>query len=222
MLRLDGGFGTTEVLNWLLSRGYQVVAKISHSGRVRKLRQAIGPGQPTSSPGREIAAVLQPHRFCRATRQWVIRTPKEKGGYQDAVLVTTLTDIEPLALADAYDSRAMIEATFCQDKQALGLVTRRQRRWEAQQVVLLLARLAHHLLLWGKQWLSQVPATRRRLQGYGLVRLLRDVWAVPGVIRWRRGWMVSVRFNPLHPLATPLQESFSVLFRGRVRVGCLR
>ena len=87
---------------------------------------------------------------------------------------------------------------------------------------LLLAHLAHHLLLWGKQWLSRVPATRRRLQSYGLVRLLRDVWAVPGVIRWRRGWMVSVRFSPLHPLATPLQKSFSVLFRGRVRVGYLR
>jgi hypothetical protein len=222
VLRLDGGFGTTAVLNWLLSRGYQVVAKISHSGRVRKLRQTIGPWQPTSSPGREIAAVLHPHRFCRATRQWVIRTPKDKGGYQYAVLVTTLTDREPVELADAYDGRAMIEATFGQDKQALGLATRRQRRWEAQQMVLLLARLAHHLLVWGKQWLSRVPTTRRRLQGYGLVRLLRDVWAVPGVIRWRRGWMVSVRFSPLHPLATPLQESFSALFRGRVRVGCLR
>ena len=222
VLRLDGGFGTTEVLNWLLSRGYQVVGKISHSGRVRQLRQALGPWQPTSSPGREIAAVLKPHRFCRATRQWVIRTPKEQGGYQYAVLVTTWTDLEPVALADAYDGRAMIEATFCQDKQALGLVTRRQRRWEAQQMVLLLARLAHHLLLWGKQWLSRVPSTRRRLQGYGLVRLLRDVWAVPGVIRWRRGWMVSVRFSPLHPLATPLQESFSALFHGRVRVGYLR
>jgi hypothetical protein len=81
-LRLDGGFGTTEVLNWLRSRGYQVVAKISHSGRVRKLRQALGPWQLTSRPGREIAAVLKPHRFCRTTRQWVIRTPKDKGGYQ--------------------------------------------------------------------------------------------------------------------------------------------
>src|SRR5881296_397628 len=150
VLRLDGGFGTTEILNWLLSRGYQVVAKISHSGRVGKLRQSIGPWQPTSSPGREMAAVLHPHRFCRATRQWVIRTPKEKGGYQYAVLVTTLSDCEPVALADAYDGRAMIEATFCQDKQALGLVTRRQRKWEAQQMVLLLARLAHHLLLWGQ------------------------------------------------------------------------
>src|SRR5919197_3599264 len=212
VLRLDGGFGTTEILNWLLSRGYQVVAKISHHGRVRKLRQAIGPWQPTSSPGREIAAVLKPHRCCRRTRQWVIRTPKDKGGYQYAVLVTTLSDCEPAPLADAYDGRAMIEATFCQDKQALGLVTRRQRQWAAQQRVLLLARLAHHLLRWGKQWLSRVPSTRRRVQGYGLVRLLRDVLAVPGVIQWRRGWMVSVRFSPLHPLATPLQESFFALF----------
>src|ERR687887_120046 len=158
VLRLDGGFGTTEILNWLLSRGYQVVAKISNSGRVRKLRQALGSWQPTSSPGREVAAVLRPHRFCRTTRQWVIRTPRDKGGYQYAILVTTLTDLEPTALADAYDGRAMIEATFCQDKQALGLVKRRQRRWEAQQMVLLLARLAHHLLLWGKQWLSRGPA----------------------------------------------------------------
>jgi Transposase DDE domain group 1 len=80
VVRLDGGFGTTEVLNWLLSRGYQVVAKISNRGRVQKLRQAIGPWQPTASPGREMAAVLRPHRFCRSTRQWVIRTPKEQGG----------------------------------------------------------------------------------------------------------------------------------------------
>jgi hypothetical protein len=57
---------------------------------------------------------------------------------------------------------SLLEATFCQDKQALGLVTRRQRWWEAQPMVLLLARLAHHRLLWGKQGLSRVPATRRR------------------------------------------------------------
>ena len=82
VLRLDGGVGTTEVRNGLRSRGYHVVTKISHSGRVRKLRQALGPWQPPSRPGREIAPVLQPHRFCRTTRQWVMRTPKDKGGYQ--------------------------------------------------------------------------------------------------------------------------------------------
>jgi hypothetical protein len=222
ILRLDGGFGTTEVLNWLLSRGYQVVAKISNQGRVQKLRQHLGPWQPTSSPGRDMAAVLRPHRFCRTTRQWVIRTPKDKGGYQYAVLVTSLSDLEPTTVADRYDGRAMIEATFCQDKQALGLVKRRQHKWEAQQMVLLLARLAHHLLLWSKRWLSRVPTTRGRLDGYGLVRLLQEGMTVPGVIRWRRGWMVSVHFDPLHPLAEALQQGFAALFQGRVQVGILR
>jgi Transposase DDE domain group 1 len=222
VLRLDGGFGTTEGLNWVLSRGYQVVAKISHSGRVRVLRQHLGPWQSTSSPGREIASVLHPHRFCRVTCQWVIRTPKAKGGYQYAVLVTTLPDLDPVALADAYDGRAMIEATFCQDKQALGLVKRRQHTWEAQQMVSLLARLAHHLLVWSKRWLSREPHTRWRLEGYGLVRLLQEVYTVPGVTRWRRGWLVSVRFDPLHPLATVLQQGFAALFGDRVQVRCWR
>ena len=222
VLRLDGGFGTTEVLNGLLSRGYQVVAKSSNHGRVQKLRQAIGPWQPTASPGRAMAAILRPHRFCRATRQWVSRTPQAHGGYHYAVLLTTLPDLEPTALAEAYDSRAMIEATFCQDQQALGLVKRRQHKWEAQQMVLLLARLAHHILLWSKRWLRRVPTTRWRLDGYGLVRLLQAGMTVPGVIRWRRGWMVSVHFAPLHPLAEALQQGFAALCRGRVRVGIVR
>jgi hypothetical protein len=222
VLRLDGGFGTTEILNWLLSRGYQVVGKISNHGRVQKLRHAIGPWQPTSSPGREMAAVLRPHRFCRATRQWVIRTPQRQGGYHYAVLLTTVPDLEPAAVAATYDGRAMIEASFCQDKQALGLVKRRQHKWEAQQMVLLVARLAHHILLWGKRWLSQVPTTRWRLAGYGLVRLLQEGTTVPGIIRWRHGWMVSIHFDPLHPLAEALQQGFAALFRGRVRVGILR
>jgi hypothetical protein len=81
--------------------------------------------------------------------------------------VTTVPDLAPGARADAYDGRARMEARFCQDKQAWGLVTRRQRQGAAQPLGLLLARLAHHLLLWGQQGLSRVPATRRRLQGSG-------------------------------------------------------
>ena len=223
VLRLDGGFGTTATLNWLLSRGYQLVGKISNSARVRTLRQQLGPWQPTSSPGRELATVLQTHRFCRTTRQWIIRTPKDKGrGYQYAVLLTTLAELAPTAVADAYDGRASIEASFCQDKQALGMVKRRQRQWEAQQIVLLLARLAHHLLVWAKRWLSREPATRRRLRGYGLVRLLQEVATVPGVLCWQHGWLVSIQFDPLHPLARVLQHGFAALFREHVVVRCLR
>ena len=222
VLRLDGGFGTSALLNWVLSRGYQVVAKISNSSRVRTLRRQLGPWQPTSSPGREMADVLHPHRFCRTTRQWVLRTPKEKGGYQYAALVTTLPVLTPVAVADAYDGRAGIEASFCQDKQGLGIVKRRQHHWAAQQLVLLLARLAHHLLVWSQQWLSRSPQLRQRLRGYGLVRLLQEVWTVPGVLYWEQGWLVRIYFDPLHPLARLLQRGFAALFGDRVMVRCLR
>jgi Transposase DDE domain group 1 len=221
-IRLDGGFGTTAVLNWILSWGSQVVANISHQGRVRQLRQQVGPWPPTSGEGREIAAVLSPQRFGRHTRPYVIQTPKKPGGYQDAVRVTTWRDLPPAEVADQYDGRAMIEATFGQDKQGLGLVKRRQHPWEAQQMVWLLARLAQHLLLWSTRWRSRRPATRWRVRGYGVVRLLQEVGPVPGVIRWRRGWRVTIGFLPLHPLAKPLQQSVAALFHGRVRVRCLR
>ena len=102
------------------------------------------------------------------------------------------------------------------------MVKRRQRQWEAQQIVLLLARLAHHLLVWAKRWLSREPATRRRLRGYGLVRLLQEVATVPGVLCWQQGWLVSIQFDPLHPLARVLQRGFAALFRERVVVRCLR
>ena len=67
------------------------------------------------------------------------------------------------------------------------MVKRRQRQWEAQPIVLLLAHLAHHLLVWAKWWLSREPATRRRLRGYGLVRLLQEVGTVPGALNYSPG-----------------------------------
>jgi hypothetical protein len=159
---MDGGFGTTDVRNWVLSRGSQVVATIRHSGRGRTLRHHLGPWQPPSSPGRERASVVRPPRCCRATRQGGMRPPKEHGGSHCAVLRTTVTELEPVAVGDADESRALIAASCCQAQQARGLVKRRQHTWEAQHMVLLWARLAHHILLWSKRWLRQVPATRWR------------------------------------------------------------
>jgi len=221
-LRMDGGCGTTAVLHGVLSRGSQVGATIRHAGRVRTLCPHLGPWQPTSSLGREVAVVFRPPRFWRATRQGVMRPPQETGGYHSAVLRTTVPELEPTAVADAYDGRAMLAATFCQDKQALGLGKRRQHTWEAPPLVLLFARLAPPLLLGSKPWLSRGPRTRWRLQGYGLVRWLQEVYTVPGGTRWRRGGLVSVRFDPLHPLATPLQQGLAALFGGRVHVRCWR
>jgi hypothetical protein len=220
--RRDGGLGTTASRPWVRSRGSPVVAQSSPRGRGRQRRQVLGPWPPPASPGRARAAVLPPHRVWRTTRPWGIRTPREKGGYHDAVWVTTWTAEEPGARAEASAGRALMASSCCPDQPAWGLGTRWQRRWAAQPRVLLVARLAPQLLVGGQPWVRRVPATRWRVPGDGWGRLLRAGWAVPGVIRGRRGWRVSVRFSPLHPLAPSLQASFAALFRGRVRVGCLR
>src|SRR2546423_13661007 len=43
VLRMDGGFGTTDALNWVLSRGFQVVAKTNQNGQGGKVGPGIGP-----------------------------------------------------------------------------------------------------------------------------------------------------------------------------------
>jgi hypothetical protein len=58
VLRMDGGFGTTEVLNWLLSRGSQVVAKISHSPRSRGLSEHKGSGHNDVHPKLGMSTVI--------------------------------------------------------------------------------------------------------------------------------------------------------------------
>lgn len=106
--------------------------------------------------------------------------------------------------------------------QHLSISQSRQHSWAAQQLVLLLARLAHHLLVWSQQWLSRVPQLQHRLRGSGMVRLLQEVWTVPGMLCWQQGWLVRVHFDLLHPLARLLQRGFAALFRDRVVVRCLR
>jgi hypothetical protein len=136
--------------------------------------------------------------------------------------VTTLPDLEPVAVAEAYDGRALMEASFCHEKQGLGIVKRRQHSWAAQPLVLLLARLAPHLVVWSKQWPSRLPQLHHRLRGYGVVRLLQEVWTVPGVLPWQHGELVRMYCDPSHPLARLLQRGFAALFRECVLVSCLR
>jgi hypothetical protein len=223
VIRRNGGLGTTAVRHGLRSRGAQVVAQISRSERVWGGRPQVGPGPPTSRRGREMAEGVAPRRCCRPPpTPDVIRTVKDKGGDQDAVLVTTLAARSPAELADREDGRAMIEAPCGPDQPGLGLGTRRQHTWEAQPRGVRWARLAHHRLLWRQRWLSRVPTTRWRWRQDGGGRRRQDVWTVPGGIRWRNGWLVSTRFAPLHPQAQGLQQRCAALFGGRVRGRCWR
>jgi len=158
-LRLDGGFGTDENINYALWRGYHLLAKVYSWKRARALARSV-PKWVDISPGpdnrpRQAGWVSQPHRYGSKTKQLAIRMPKKKGkGRQYSVLVTTDMDADLHSTVDDYDGRSGVpESSFCQDNQGLGMRKRRKKRFAAQQMLMLLNQLAHNLIRWIQHWM---------------------------------------------------------------------
>jgi hypothetical protein len=80
-------------------------------------------------------------------------------------------------------------------------------------MVVLLVELAHNMLIWARSWLSQsVP----RLREYGIVRLIEQVWAVPGRVKLaEQGGVVRVRLRQAHPRAREVCQGFLSLLPQR-------
>jgi len=68
--------------------------------------------------------------------------------------------------------------------------------------------LAHNVLLWARQWLSQAAP---RLHDYGIVRLIQQVWAIPGRIKLTEQGLQRVRLRPEHPKAREVCRGFHPL-----------
>ena len=183
----------------MLLRGYQVTTKFKSTSRVRKLVRPIQTWQPTASPGREVAAVPELVPLAKPTLQYAVRTPsKEPAGYHYAVLVTSRVDLPMQAVVDRYDGRAAMEADLKSDKHGLGLGVVRKRKLAAQPMLGLLGQLAHNVLIWARTWLAEGAP---RVASLGIVRLVRDVWAIPGRVNVVGAQVRRVRLCALHPRA---------------------
>ncbi len=102
------------------------------------------------------------------------------------------------AAVDRYDGRAAMEAEIKSDKHGLGLGVLRKRKLAAQALLGLLGQLAHNVLIWARGWLAEAAP---RLATFGIVRLVREVWAIPGRIKLGDGHLLRVRLCALHPRA---------------------
>jgi hypothetical protein len=209
-IRLDSSWGSEAMITWLLERGYQVTGKFKSNGRVRKLVRGITAWSPTSSPGREVAVVPHPVEFMRPLLQYAVRTPSKEhtSGYYHAVVFTSRTDLSMQELVDHYDGRAGMEADLKGDKHGLGLATIRKHRLAAQKIVILLMQLAHNVLLWARRWLSQ---TVPRLDDYGIVRLIGQVWAIPGRLKLTNQQVQRIRLRPAPPRTRDVCRGFRPL-----------
>jgi hypothetical protein len=102
------------------------------------------------------------------------------------------------ALLYAYDLRSGgVETSIKQSKQGLGLTKRNKKRFVAQEMLVLLAQLAHNLTIWLRDLLAKQSPT---LAGYGLLRMVRDIFQIDGCVRWdAQGQLRAIILNKHDP-----------------------
>jgi hypothetical protein len=232
LLRIDSGGGSSDDINWALSRGYQIHTKDYSRQRARKLGQSVTEwiDAPTIA-GRPVGWVTTVAReYVRPVGRIAVRWQLKNGQWEYAVVISTLQPKEViaesgqapervldhtavlLAYVACYDARGGgVETAFKEDKQGLGLTKRSKKRFEAQQMVVLLGALAHNAMVWARRWLApHEPKVRR----YGMRRMVRDVFHLSGfLVHNARGRLVAVVLNQRAPLVRGLARSLDVLLR---------
>ncbi len=200
IIRVDSGGGSLDDINWLLARGYQVHAKDYSGQRTRRLAETVTEWfDDPKWPERQVGWVTEPPTaYVRPVVRIAVRCRQQNGQWAVGVLISALAACDvlrltghspaqganPLAVLLAYvtfyDQRGGgIETSFKGDKQGLGMTKRNKKRFEAQQMLLLLGSLAHNVIVWARRWLTALPS---KLHHYGILRMVRDVFHISGFL----------------------------------------
>ena len=195
IIRLDGCQEGAWMMSMLFSRGAIRFRCLDYSGKSARKR-AVSVKQwfdDPSQPGRQFGWVTEaPKVYVRPVVRIAVRCRKANGEFAVGVLISALsaetvlalTQQPPSSLSDPakvllayvrfYDQRGGgVETSFKGDKQGLGLTKRNKKRFDAKPILVLLGSLAHNVVVWARQWLSQAST---KLQGYGILRMVRDVF----------------------------------------------
>jgi hypothetical protein len=223
IIRVDGGGGRDEDINWLLGRGYKVILKVKNWQRTRRLHKLVTAWDPDPRhPHRQLGWVEPPFAYVAPTLQVATAETYANGRTYQAVIVTNLPidfffASQPPASAPQpclallmhfYDLRSGgIETSNRNSKSGLHLNHRNKRSFAAQEMLLLLAQLAYNLLAWVQVRLAQGEPTFR---SYGWQRIVRDLFQIPGRLSFTpQGELLSVQLSRDHPLAKPLLQALS-------------
>jgi Transposase DDE domain group 1 len=229
IVRVDAGGGDDADINWVLRRDYHLLVKVKNWRRAAKLAASVTVWYPDPKiVDREAGWVERPHAYVKPTRQLAVRTRKADGTWSTHVLVFTLTDamvfqlggqpVPPtarshevvVAALHAYDRRGGgVETQNKGDKQGLGLTRRNKRQFAAQEMLVLLAQLAHNFVIWTRNDLAQVD---HRLHKYGIHRTVRDALHIAGRVQLApSGQVHQIILNAKHPLASAVQAAFATV-----------
>jgi len=236
IVRMDAGGGSLADVNWLLARGYQVHGKDYSGQQAKRLASTVehwftDPQQPE----RQFGWVTEvSNAYVRPVKRIAVRCRQQDGEWAIGVLLSTLSarqvfvlTKQSLALLDDpaavllayvtfYDQRGGgVETSFKGDKQGLGSGKRSKKRFEAQQMVMLLGCLAHNVIVWARHWLASPTS-----QHYGTLRMVRDVFHISGFLLTDAcGQVTQVVLNHTAPLAPALVHPLrKLLFCAHVAV----
>jgi len=229
VLRVDAGGGSETNINWILNHDYFLLIKIHNWQRVMKLITSVTNWYTDPHvPGRQLGWVETPYAYAQPTRQVALRKLKSNGKWLQQVVVFNLTDEMLFDLAGqpmpqsgttgevlfaalaAYDQRGGgAETQNKGDKQGLQLAHRNKHSFVAQEILVLLAQLAHNLLIWTRNDLARRDAY---FAHYGIQRLVRDVLHIPGAVQIdAQGRVIRIALQGGHPLARRVQTALKNL-----------
>jgi len=209
--RLDGGFGSDDALNWLLARNSQVLVKGYNSRRADKVVQEAGSDDWLTVRARKWAKVVPTRvRYGRRVQTIALHWITAKGKPKNALLLHTLWDEVLLQVLQYYDARGgTLESDLHQDKLGLQLIRRRKHCWYAQEAWVILTDIAHNLLVWVKDWMF----AHSRFERYGMLRLVQDVFSLPGTLEFKGDRLHKVSLLRTHPYAPEILSCVEHLFR---------
>jgi hypothetical protein len=229
LIRLDAGGGSVADINWLLARGYRVLAKDYSSVRSASVATSVSTWfTDPKLPERQVGWVMEPPsayvrpvarlavRCQKAHGQWgygVLIAPTDLAGLRSAVgqegVVVTPAELA-LSYVYAYDARGGgVETSFKGDKQGLGLTKRSKKRFCAQQLTTLVGSLAHNVIMWARGWLAE---QQPKLAHYGMLRMVRDVFHIQGRIELdTHGHVVQIILNQAAPLVRGIGTALQIL-----------
>lgn len=232
ILRMDAGGGSLEEVNWLLTRGYQLHGKDISAKRAEGWAYTVKQWYDDPlHPGRQVgwAEPETTPDYVRPVKRLVIRWHKRNGQTSYGMLISTLAPRDVLQLlgqpasavhhpeklcrayAQLYDQRGgAVEIEIKEDKQGFGMVKRQKRKAAAQDMLILLNQLAHNVLMWARNWLTD---TAPKLARFGILRLVRDLMSVSGMIELdqRKLSIERIVLNRAAPLASGFLSALRAL-----------
>ncbi len=223
IVRVDAGGSSLDDVNWRLSRGYLVHGKDDSGRQAKRLAQSVQDWyRDPHQPEREFGWVTEAaDAYVRPVKRIAVRCRQQDGTFAYGVLISALSaqhvltlTRQPLSLLEDpaavrlsyvtfYDQRGGgVETSFKGDKQGLGKGLRSKKRFEAQQMLVLLGSLAHNVIVWARHWLASPT-----LHHYGTLRMVRDVLHMSGFLLTDAcGQVVQIVLNQAAPLASALVD----------------